>query len=59
VAGSLDVHPVPGYGAIQIGEHRFCHDENGHEECGVFGFTHVWRDVDGQWQIVRVLSYGH
>lgn len=59
VAGSLEVHPIPGYGAIQIGQHKFCHWEKGSEDCGVFGFTHVWRHVEDRWQITRVLSYGH
>ncbi len=59
VEGSLEVHRVPGYGAIQIGRHEFCHWENGAEDCGVFGFTHLWRRGDDQWQITRVFSYGH
>lgn len=29
VEGSPEVHAVPGYGAIQIGRHEFCHWENG------------------------------
>ena len=29
VLGSLEVYPVPGYGAIEVGTHRFCHRENG------------------------------
>ena len=59
IAGSLEVHPVPGYGAIQIGEHEFCHEENGIDDCGVFGFTHVWHHTSDGWRITRVLSYGH
>lgn len=59
IAESLVVHPVPGHGAIQIGQHEFCHQRNGVEDCGVFAFTHVWRkDADG-WKIARILSYGH
>lgn len=59
IAGSLEVHAVPGYGAIQIGEHEFCHEENGIDDCGVFGFTHVWHRTRDGWKITRVLSYGH
>jgi hypothetical protein len=59
VPGSLEVHAVPGYGAIQIGRHEFCHWENGAEDCGVFGFTHLWRQMGDRWQITRVFSYGH
>lgn len=59
IAGSLEVFPVPGYGAMQIGSHRFCHMEGGREDCGVFDFAHVWKREDGRWRIVRALSYGH
>lgn len=59
VEGSLEVYAVPGYGAIQIGRHEFCHWEDGVEDCGVFGFTHLWRRAGDRWQITRVFSYGH
>jgi len=59
IAGSLEVHPIPGYGALQIGRHEFCHWEGEIEDCGTFGFTHVWRHLENTWQITRVLSYGH
>ena len=59
VKGSLEVYPVPGYGAIQIGSHTFCHLENGKQDCGTFKFVHVWQKKDGAWKISRVVSYGH
>ena len=59
VEGSLEVHEVPGYGAIQIGQHEFCHWEGGVYDCGVFGFTHLWRQTADGWMITRVYSYGH
>ena len=59
VKGSLGVYPVPGYGAIQIGAHTFCHLENGKQDCGTFKFVHVWQKKDGAWKISRVVSYGH
>ncbi len=59
VPGSLQVYPLPGFGAIQIGTHRFCHTENGKPDCGTFAFTHVWRKTGERWQLARVVSYGH
>ena len=59
VAGTLEVFPVPNYGAIQAGEHRFCHEENGKTDCGTFKFVHVWQKKDGKWKITRVVSYDH
>ena len=59
VEGSLEVHPIKDYGAIQIGVHRFCHKENGKEDCGTFKFVHIWRKTGDSWKISRVISYGH
>lgn len=59
VSGSLEVYPVPGYGAIQKGAHRFCHTENGTMICGTFQFIHIWQQKEGVWKITRVVSFGH
>jgi ketosteroid isomerase-like protein len=57
--GALEVYPVKGYGAIQVGAHQFCHTENGRQICGTFRFLHLWRRESGHWQIARVMSYAH
>ena len=58
VPGTLQVHPVRDFGAISQGVHRFC--ETGGDACdGLADFVMVWRLREGQWQITRVLSYGH
>jgi Domain of unknown function (DUF4440) len=59
VKGSLEVYPIPGYGAMEIGAHTFCHNENGKQDCGTFKFVMIWQKKDGQWKISRVVSYGH
>jgi len=59
VNGSLRVYAVPGYGALEIGEHRFCHTENGKKECGTFKFIHIWQKKNTDWMISRVISYNH
>ncbi len=56
---SLEVYPLQGYGAIEAGEHRFCHRENGNDDCGVFKFAMVWRKSGEVWKLSRVLSYAH
>jgi len=56
---SMEVYPVPGYGAIQDGTHKFCHEENGKNECAVFKFLHVWEKKNNEWKITRVISYDH
>lgn len=59
VPGSMEVYPIGDYGAVQIASHRFCHMENGKEDCGTFKFVHIWRNDNGNWKISRVVSYDH
>jgi ketosteroid isomerase-like protein len=59
VPGSLEVFPVKGYGAMHIATQRFCHIENGREDCGNSKFVMVWQQQAGTWKITRVVSYDH
>jgi ketosteroid isomerase-like protein len=59
VPGSLEVYPIKGYGAIEVGSHTFCHTENEKPVCGTFRFVQVWRHSDGAWKVSREISYGH
>ncbi|MBK5270065.1 MAG: nuclear transport factor 2 family protein [Bacteroidia bacterium] len=59
VKGSLEVYPIPGYSALEIGAHTFCHLENGKQDCGTFKFVQIWQKKNGEWKISRVVSYGH
>lgn len=56
---TLEVYPMPGFGAIEMGTHRFTHTENGKPVVGVMKFVHVWQYQDGQWKVKRVVSVGH
>jgi len=57
VAGSLRVYPIDGYGAMQVGLHRF--DERGAATSTLAQFVSLWRRQDGQWRLARVLSFDH
>lgn len=59
VKGTLEVHPIKDYGAIEIGTHQFRHIENGKEETGTFKFLMIWQKKDNHWRISRVVSYDH
>lgn len=59
VPGSFEVYPVPGFGAIQVNMHRFCHVEDNRLDCGVFRNIMVWKQDGGTWKILRVLSFDH
>ena len=59
--GTLEVYPVQGYGAIEIGVHRFYSTEPGQKEAlsGTAKFIQVWQKKNGEWKIARVISYDH
>jgi hypothetical protein len=57
VAGSLEVYPLHGYGAVEIGVHRFHHP--GDSDVGEAKFVQLWQYKDGAWKISRVISYDH
>lgn len=60
--GTLEVHPMDGYGALQIGAHRFCDAQAKHcddTSGGVGKFIHLWQNSGGTWKITRVISYDH
>ncbi len=59
IPGTMEVYPVPGYGAIQTGTHEFCHTEQNKKDCGRFKFLHIWKQTGDHWQITRVISYDH
>lgn len=60
---SLRVDPVPGYGAMEVGDHLFYEREgvDGTEKlAGRAKFAMVWAlGSDGKWRLSRVLSYAH
>ena len=62
VAGSLYVDPVPGFGAIEEGDHVFYERQGEGPEklVGKAHFVQLWAlGTDGAWRLARVLSYKH
>jgi len=60
VPGTLEVHVLRGFGAIQIGVHRFfVRTPNGERPGSTAKFIHVWKNDGGTWKIARVLSFDH
>src|SRR5690606_21184723 len=61
IKDSVEIFPIKDFGAMQIGSHRFYSTEAGQEEKpgGIFKFVHIWKNVDGNWKISRVISYDH
>jgi hypothetical protein len=54
---SFRVDPIPGFGAMTFGTHRFCHTPSTCE--GAADFAMVWKQTGDDWKVTRVLSYGH
>ncbi|MBV9883936.1 MAG: nuclear transport factor 2 family protein [Sphingomonadaceae bacterium] len=61
VEGSLNVHPVPHYGAMEEGVHVFYERRgNGPERlAGRARFFHLWTLAPDGWRLARVFSYAH
>ena len=61
VAATLNVHPVPGFGAIEDGEHLFYERRGDGPEhlAGRARFTQLWQLTPEGWRLARVFSYGH
>jgi uncharacterized protein DUF4440 len=58
VEGSLEVYPLKGYGAVEIGVHRFYHP-GAPGDVGEAKFITLWQYKDGAWKVSRVISYDH
>ena len=53
--GSIEVYPIPGYGAVEMGAHRF-HNKTENSRSRYSKFVHLWhRETDG-WKLARVIS---
>ena len=61
VTATLNVHPVPGFGAIEDGEHLFYerHGDGPEHLAGRARFTQLWQLTPEGWRLARVFSYGH
>ena len=56
---TLEVYPLKGYGAVEIGIHRFHHPGHLEEGMGDAKFVTLWQNKDGAWKVTRVISYEH
>lgn len=59
VLGSLEVYPLNGYGAVEIGVHRFLHPGHPEDTPGEAKFIILWQHQNGSWKVTRTISYDH
>ena len=59
VPESLQVYPMKGYGAVEMGWHRFHPPGAKPAETGGAQFVMLWQNNAGVWKITRVISFDH
>ncbi len=56
VEGSVEVHSIPGFGAVEIGLHSFFNKEEPNAESEPSKFISIWKKTDDRWLMHRVIS---
>ena len=54
--GSIEVYPIKGYGAVEMGLHGFHNINDTGSETHYAKFVHIWKRENGKWRITRVIS---
>jgi hypothetical protein len=54
--GSLEVYPIKGYGAVEMGLHAFHNAQEPGAQTHFAKFVHIWKREHGKWRITRVIS---
>ena len=58
LVGSLEVYPLKGYGAVEIGVQRFTHPGEPNN-VGEAKFVQLWQLKNGTWTLTRLISFNH
>ncbi len=56
---NLQVFRMKGYGALEMGSHRFHDVRDSPESMSEAKFTMLWQDKGGVWKLTRIGSYDH
>jgi hypothetical protein len=54
--GSIEVYPINGFGAVEMGYHRFHNISDPDQNSHFARFVHIWKKENGAWKITRVIS---
>ncbi|MCX6316739.1 MAG: nuclear transport factor 2 family protein [Bacteroidetes bacterium] len=54
--GSIEVYPIAGYGAVEMGLHAFHNNQEPGHKIHFSKFVQIWHKENGQWKITRVIS---
>jgi hypothetical protein len=56
VKGSIEVYPIPGFGAIEMGLHKFFNRQEPNAVQQPGRFTIVWQKTNDGWKVRKVIS---
>lgn len=56
VPGSIEVYPIHGYGAVEMGLHKFHNREEPDAPSHPSKFIVIWQHRNNEWKITRVIS---
>ena len=56
VKGSIEVSPLPGYGAVELGVHMFHNNQEKNDKPHSSKFVIIWKNSNGNWTITKVIS---
>lgn len=56
VPGSIEVYPIAGFGAIEMGLHRFFNKQEPDAPQHDSKFIIIWKQIGSEWKITRVVS---
>jgi hypothetical protein len=56
VKGSIEVYSIAGFGAVEIGYHKFINHQESETPSGPGRFVAFWRYKDNKWQLYRIAS---
>ena len=56
VEGSVEVHEIKGFGAVEIGFHKFYNNQEPHAESKPSRFITLWKQENDSWKMHRIVS---
>jgi hypothetical protein len=56
VPGSIEVSPIPGYGAVELGMHMFHNNQEKDQVPHPSRFVIIWKITNNKWTITRIIS---
>lgn len=56
IKGSIEVSPLPGYGAVELGQHQFHNNQEKDHVPHPSKFVIIWKNTNDKWTITKVIS---